>query len=191
MAASEKMGHLSRQSILCSPVWRARIATNGLNSRIRPKNRGTHSPRSDCLADATRIEPDPHCGTTSTIVMEHSDTRDISAFRQRRRKGYYSYDLGAWHVLNSECQQVGGWRCMSSSSTGSDRYCTVFGDDFSIPQKSPHARIATVGISSVLNAPANSFAARDARFSRDGAFTGRIVADSSGRRMRTIKKANK
>jgi acid phosphatase type 7 len=33
-------------------------------------------------------------------------------------KGYYSYDLGAWHIvsLNSECEQVGG--CGASSSQG-------------------------------------------------------------------------
>ena len=33
-------------------------------------------------------------------------------------KGYYSYDLGAWHIvsLNSECEQVGG--CGASSPQG-------------------------------------------------------------------------
>jgi hypothetical protein len=65
--------------------------------------------------DRTRPAPGNH--------EYHSDgasgySRYFGAAAGDPKKGYYSYDLGAWHivVLNSECSEVGG--CDASSAQG-------------------------------------------------------------------------
>jgi len=50
---------------------------------------------------------------------------------RRPKTGYYSYELGKWHIirLNSECQAVGGWRPVHSEQMAArdlqaSRVCT-------------------------------------------------------------------
>jgi hypothetical protein len=49
-------GRLSLQSVLCSPIWRARIGENGQNSRILRETKARILCSSDCVAEGETFE---------------------------------------------------------------------------------------------------------------------------------------
>ena len=143
---------------------RAARSPSSATSPIRTAPRPTSGVASIRAGGRSRRGSGPRSGTTSTLRARRRAA--IERFHLPRR-GWYSYELGAWHVvvLNSNCDDVGGcgrlspqWRWLRADLAAHPARCTLAYWHHPRFSSGPHGSSATHG---AALEPARAGARRD------------------------------